>query len=153
VRSASNAIVYPWLIVKGVASASHRAQRIAGGPTPLTGVLGLSVPQLGQTPATNGSPWNRPSIGRSVPEAVASDVTVMSRMRRAIASPISAPATATGLVTSCPPRMQGGDHRPPAPGGGVGDDVPAVPHGPQHRPRRIENAVGELVNQNRLATG
>jgi hypothetical protein len=42
----------------------------------------------------------RPSTKVSLPEAVASEVTVMSRIRMAIASPTSAPATATGRVTS-----------------------------------------------------
>ena len=49
----------------------------------------------------------RPSIGRSLPELVAIEVTSMSRMRMAMASPISAPATATGVETSCPPRIDG----------------------------------------------
>jgi hypothetical protein len=42
----------------------------------------------------------RPSIGWSLPDAVAIAVTEMSRIRMAIASPTSAPATATGRVTS-----------------------------------------------------
>ena len=44
---------------------------------------------------------------RSLPDDVASEVTEMSRMRMAIASPTSAPATATGRVTSWPPRIAG----------------------------------------------
>ena len=46
-----------------------------------------------------------------------------------------------------------GDHRPPAPWRGVGDDVPAVPDRPEHGLSGIENAVSELVNKDRLARG
>ena len=93
--------------VKGVASAPQEAQRIASGPIPSTRVCGHSVPQPGQTGAQYGSPLKRPSIAWSLPDAVAIDVTSMSRMRIAIASPTSAPATATGCATSWPPRIAG----------------------------------------------
>ena len=58
----------------------------------------------------------RPSIGSSLPEDVASDVTAMSLMRIATASPTSAPATATGWQTSCPPRIAGVIIGPQQPG-------------------------------------
>jgi hypothetical protein len=59
---------------------------------------------------------NLPSIGWSFPDAVASEVTEMSRIRMAMASPTSAPATATGRVTSCPPRIAGVIIGPQQPG-------------------------------------
>ena len=59
-------------------------------------VSGYSVPQLGQTAAQYGSPLKLPSGDRSLPDAVAIEVTSMSLMRIAIPSPGSAPATATG---------------------------------------------------------
>jgi hypothetical protein len=58
----------------------------------------------------------RPSISRSFPDAVALDVIAMSRMRMTTASPTSAPATATGWHTSCPPRIAGVIIGPQQPG-------------------------------------
>ena len=58
----------------------------------------------------------RPSIIRSLPEAVASDVTEMSRMWIATASPTSAPSTSTGSVTSWPPLIAGVIIGPQQPG-------------------------------------
>jgi hypothetical protein len=49
----------------------------------------------------------RPSIQRSLPDDVATDVTTMSLMRMTTASPGAAPATATGRATSWPPRIRG----------------------------------------------
>ena len=57
-----------------------------------------------------------PSGETSFPDAVAIDVTSMSLMRIAIASPTSAPATATGWATSCPPRIEGVIMGPQQPG-------------------------------------
>src|SRR5690348_9754823 len=79
-------------------------------------VAGHSAPQPGQTGAQYGSPLKRPSIAWSLPDAVAIDVTSMSRMRIAIASPTSAPATATGWATSWPPRIAGVIIGPQQPG-------------------------------------
>src|SRR5215211_1690130 len=113
---ASNAIVYPCANVNGDASAPHPVQRIDSGPMPSTRVSGHSAPQPGQTGAQYGSPLKRPSIIASCPDAVASDVTSMSRIRIAIASPTRAPATATGWATSCPPRIDGVIIGPQQPG-------------------------------------
>ena len=102
--------------VNGDASAPQFVQRIDSWPIPSTRVSGHSVPQPGQTGATNGSPLKRPSIGWSLPDDVAIDVTEMSRMRRTTASPTSAPSTATGRVTSWPPRIAGVIIGPQQPG-------------------------------------
>ena len=58
----------------------------------------------------------RPSIAWSLPDDVARDVTAMSLMRIAIASPTSAPSTKTGVQTSCPPRIAGVIIGPQQPG-------------------------------------
>jgi hypothetical protein len=86
--------------VNGVASAPQFAQRTAPSPIPSSRVSGHSVPHSAQTAAQYGSPLKRPSIAWSLPDAVASDVTAMSLIRMAIASPTSAPSTATGRHTS-----------------------------------------------------
>src|SRR3954447_2347967 len=83
---------------------------------PSSRVSGHSMPQPGQTAAQYGSPLKRPSIASSLPEAVAREVTAMSLMRMAIASPTSAPSTATGVHTSCPPRIAGVIIGPQQPG-------------------------------------
>jgi hypothetical protein len=51
-----------------------------------------------------------------LPDAVAIEVTSMSLTRIAIASPSSAPATATGCATSWPPRSEGVIIGPQQPG-------------------------------------
>src|SRR3954447_3943369 len=79
-------------------------------------VPGHSAPHPGHTGAQYGSPLKRPSIGWSLPDAVALEVTAMSLMRMAIASPTSAPSTATGRHTSWPPRMDGVIIGPQQPG-------------------------------------
>ena len=107
------------------------------GPDPLDARLAATrSPQPGHTGAQYGSPLKRPSIGRSLPELVAIEVTSMSRMRIAMASPTSAPATATGVDTSWPPRIDGVIIGPQQPGRRVDDDVAAVGHRPGHRRRR-----------------
>ncbi len=116
VRSSSKAIVYPFVNVNGVASAPQFAHRTASGPIPSTRVSGHSAPQPAQTGAQYGSPLNRPSIAWSLPDAVASEVTSTSLMRIAIASPTCASATATGWLTSCPPRIDGVIIGPQQPG-------------------------------------
>ena len=58
----------------------------------------------------------RPSIAWSLPDAVAEEVTAMSLMRIAIASPGCAPSTATGEQTSWPPRIAGVIIGPQQPG-------------------------------------
>src|SRR3954469_25710107 len=83
---------------------------------PSTCVGGHSVPQLEHTAAQYGSPLKRPSIAWSLPDAVATEVTAMSLMRIATPSPTSAPATATGEQTSCPPRIAGVIIGPQQPG-------------------------------------
>ena len=135
--------------VKGVASAPQLAQRTLSGPMPSTRVCGHSVPQPGQTGAQYGSPLKRPSIGRSLPELVAIEVTSMSRMRIAMASPTSAPATATGVDTSWPPRIDGVIIGPQQPGRRVDDDVAAVGHRPGHRDVGPQQAVGEGLDEDR----
>ena len=55
-------------------------------------------------------------MAMSLPEAVAIEVTTMSLTRIAIASPGSAPATATGRATSWPPRSRGVIIGPQQPG-------------------------------------
>ena len=83
---------------------------------PSSRVCGHSVPQPGQTAAQYGSPLKRPSIGWSLPEAVADDVTAMSLIRITTASPTCAPSTATGRQTSWPPRIDGVIIGPQQPG-------------------------------------
>ncbi len=83
---------------------------------PSTTVASSSAPHLAHTLAQYGSPLNRPSIRRSFPDAVAMEVTEMSRMWMATASPTSAPSTATGSVTSWPPLMAGVIIGPQQPG-------------------------------------
>ena len=89
----------------------------------------------------------RPSIGWSLPEAVAIDVTAMSLIRIAIASPTSAPSTATGRQTSWPPRIDGVIIGPQQPGVGVPHDVAAVGDRAEHLDVRPEQAVGERVDE------
>ena len=105
---------------------------------PSTRVSGHSVPQPGHTGAQYGSPLKRPSIAWSLPDAVASEVTSMSRMRIAIASPTAAPSTATGVQTSWPPRIDGVIIGPQQPGASVDDDVAAVGDRSEHRHVRAE---------------
>ena len=64
----------------GAAGAPQFAQRTLSGPMPSTTVASSSRPHAAHTLAQNGSPLKRPSIMRSLPDAVASDVTEMSRM-------------------------------------------------------------------------
>jgi hypothetical protein len=91
---------------------------------PSTTVASSSAPQLAQTFAQYGSPLKRPSIVRSLPDAVASDVTSIERIRIAIASPTSAPSTLTGSVTSCPPLIAGVIIGPQQPGAVLATIVP-----------------------------
>ena len=100
----------------GAAAAPHSAQRTQSGPMPSTTVASSAAPHPGQTLAQYGSPLKRPSTNVSLPDAVAREVTVMSRIRITIASPTSAPSTATGSVTSCPPLMAGVIIGPQQPG-------------------------------------
>jgi hypothetical protein len=86
--------------LNGVASAPQLTHRTASWPIPSSRVSGYSSPQPGQTGAQYGSPLKLPSGETSFPEAVAIEVTSMSLTRMAIASPGSAPATATGWATS-----------------------------------------------------
>ena len=87
-------------MANGAADAPHAAQRTASAPIPSMTVASSSAPQPGQTFAQYGSPLKRPSTMRSLPEEDAIDVTSIDRMEIAIASPISAPSTFTGSVTS-----------------------------------------------------
>ena len=57
-----------------------------------------------------------PPSGATPATTVASEVTVMSRMRSTMPSPGSAPSTATGRVTSWPPLMAGVIMGPQQPG-------------------------------------
>ena len=113
-----------------VAFRLEEQQRIAFLPTPSHLVGGFRSPHRGQRPATNGSPSNRPSTAALVPDAVASDVTVMSLIRIAMASPTSAPSTATGIVTSCPPRRHGVSIGPQQPGAVFATILPPSRTGP-----------------------
>jgi len=108
----------------GAAGAPHSAQRTASSPIPSTTVASSSAPQLAQTFAQYGSPLKRPSIVRSLPEAVATDVTSIERIRIAIASPTSAPSTFTGSVTSWPPLIAGVIIGPQQPGAVFATIVP-----------------------------
>ena len=92
----------------------------------------------------------RPSIGWSLPDDVATDVTAMSLMRIAIASPTSAPSTATGRADLVPAADRGRDHRPPAAGRRVPHDVAAVADRAEHRHVGPEQAVGERVDEDGL---
>ena len=116
--------------VNGVASAPQVAQRTAPAPIPSSRVSGHSVPHSEHTAAQNGSPLKRPSIGWSFPDAVASDVTSMSLIRIAIASPTRAPSTATGRHTSWPPRIAGVIIGPQQPGAGFQTMWPPSATGP-----------------------
>ena len=109
------------------------------------------APQPGQTAAQYGSPLKRPSIAWSLPDEVAREVTAMSLMRIAIASPTSAPSTATGVQTSWPPRIAGVIIGPQQPGRGVPDDVAAVGDGAELLDVGAEHAVGERVDEDGAA--
>ncbi len=100
----------------GEAGAPHSAQRTQSSPMPSTTVASSARPQLAHTFAQYGSPLKRPALVRSLPEAVAIEVTSMEQIRIAIASPTSAPSTATGSVTSWPPLMAGVIIGPQQPG-------------------------------------
>ena len=65
-----------------------------------------------------------------VPEAVAIEVTRMRWMRMAMASPGSAPSTATGAVTSWPPWNEGVIIGPQQPGAVSATMVPPSATGP-----------------------
>jgi hypothetical protein len=65
-----------------------------------------------------------------LPEAVASDVTEISLMKMATASPTSARSTATGSVTSCPPLIAGVIIGPQHPGAVLATMCPASRTGP-----------------------
>ena len=67
---------------------------------------------------------------RSLPDAVARDVTEMSRMWIAIASPTSAPSTSTGSVTSWPPLIAGVIMGPQHPGAVLATMCPPSRTGP-----------------------
>ena len=58
------------------------------------------------------------------------EVTVISRIRMATASPTSAPCTKTGVVTSCPPRRLGVIIGPQQPGAVLAMIVPPFSIGP-----------------------
>ncbi len=114
----------------GAAGAPQFAQRTLSGPMPSTTVASSSRPHDSHTLAQYGSPLKRPSIMRSLPDAVASDVTEMSRMWIAIASPTSAPSTSTGSVTSWPPRIAGVIIGPQQPGAVLATMCPPSRTGP-----------------------
>jgi hypothetical protein len=65
-----------------------------------------------------------------VPDDVTTDVTLTFLMRIAMASPGTAPATATGLVTSCPPLKEGVIIGPQHPGAVSAVIVPPLATGP-----------------------
>src|SRR3712207_2813031 len=102
--------------MKDEAGVPHCLQRIASWPVPSTYVSGQGVPQPGQRCATYGSPLQAVSTVPAVPDAVTSEVTSIFSIRIAIASPTSAPSTATGAVTSWPPRKFGVIIGPQQPG-------------------------------------
>ena len=118
--------------LNGVASAPQLAQRTASWPMPSSRVSGYSVPQPGQTARAVRVAVEAALRERSLPDAVAIEVTSMSLMRIAIASPGSAPATATGWRDLVAAAERGRDHRPPAAGRRVDDDVAAVLDRPEH---------------------
>src|SRR5215216_322465 len=97
---------------------------------PSSRVSGHSVPHSAHTAAQYGSPLKRPSIAWSLPDAVAVEVTAMSLIRTAIASPTCAPSTATGRHTSWPPRIAGVIIGPQQPGAGFHTMWPPSATGP-----------------------
>src|SRR4051812_31156806 len=119
---------------------------------PSTTVASSSAPHCPQTFAQYGSPLKRPSIIRSLPDAVASDVTSIERMRMASASPTSAPSTATGSVTSCPPLMAGVIIGPQQPGR-CWRRCAAVAHGADDLRAGADDAVAEAVDVHGLGGG
>src|SRR6266446_5808752 len=86
-------------------------------PVPSTRLLGHGVPQDGHFLSTKGSSPKAARFVIIVPEAVASESTRNSSIVMARASPTRTPSTATGRVTSCPPRNSGVIIGPQQPGG------------------------------------
>src|SRR5438270_5212285 len=86
-------------------------------PVPSTRLAGHSVPHPGHFLSTKGSSPKAALLVTIVPEEVASESTRIDSMVIATASPTLAPSTATGRVTSCPPRNSGVIIGPQQPGG------------------------------------
>ena len=78
-------------------------------------------------------------------------MTAMSLIRIAIPSPASAPSTATGVHTSCPPRIAGVIIGPQQPGVEFQTMWPPSATGPSHLDVRPERAVGERVDEHGAA--
>src|SRR5579885_584052 len=101
----------------GLTTVQHFTQRMLFSPVPSTRLAGHAVPQPGHFLSTNGSSPKAALLVTIVPEEVASDSTRIDSMVMASASPTRAPSTATGRVTSCPPRNSGVIMGPQQPGG------------------------------------
>src|SRR5579884_3651215 len=86
-------------------------------PVPSTLLAGHGFPHPGHFLSTKGSSPKAALFVIIVPEDVASERTRIDSMVMAIASPTCAPSTATGRVTSCPPRKSGVIIGPQQPGG------------------------------------
>ena len=80
-------------------------------------LAGHGVPHPGHFLSTKGSSPKAALFVTIVPEEVASERTRIDSMVIAKASPTLAPSTATGRVTSCPPRNSGVIIGPQQPGG------------------------------------
>src|SRR2546430_13236454 len=110
-------MVYPSSKPNGLTTVPHLTQRMLFSPVPSTRLAGHSVPHPGHFLSTKGSSPKAALFVTIVPEEVASESTRIDSMVIATASPTFAPSTATGRVTSCPPRNSGVIIGPQQPGG------------------------------------
>src|SRR5213080_3632634 len=110
-------MVYPSSKPNGLTTVPHLTQRILLSPVPSTRLAGHGVPHPGHFLSTKGSSPKAALFVTIVPEEVASESTRIDSMVIATASPTLAPSTATGRVTSCPPRNSGVIIGPQQPGG------------------------------------
>src|SRR5437764_9953804 len=110
-------MVYPSSKPNGLTTVPHLTQRMLFSPVPSTRLAGHGVPHPGHCLSTKGSSPKSALFVTIVPDEVASESTRIDSMVIARASPTLAPSTATGRVTSCPPRNSGVIIGPQQPGG------------------------------------
>src|SRR5213080_5476834 len=110
-------MVYPSSKPNGLTTVPHLMQRMLLPPVPSTRLAGHGVPHPGHFLSTKGSSPKAALFVTIVPEEVASDSTRIDSMVITRASPTLDPSTATGRVTSCPPRNSAGIMGPHNPAG------------------------------------
>src|SRR5712691_5064559 len=110
-------MVYPSSKPKGLMTVPQLTQRMLLSPVPSTRLAGHGVPHPGHCLSTKGSSPKAALFVTIVPDEVARESTRIDLMVIATASPTLAPSTATGRVTSCPPRNSGVIIGPQQPGG------------------------------------